>query len=427
MKLVRAAAEEPLEPGIESPGTESPGTESPGTGFSPARQPHDQTVHNFSPSRALEAVGERWSLLIMREAVFRDVTRFSEFERRVGVERDILAARLDGFVGAGLMTLRSASGPRGDGPRSEQTRLSAEPDAADDVEYVLTRNGRNLEPVIVALSTWADGWATSPATERALITAVPELVDELVFPSPALAEAGALFIEISLLGTFELRVSGTVVGALSVGSQRLLAFLALHDRAVARIAMAGTMWPEVSDERAGISLRSALSRLDAATRDAILSASPGLSLAEAVVVDLRDGQALARRLLDSNGAPREVDLSPTAVSLLSLELLPDWYDDWVIAEAEDWRQLRMSALEAQANLLTEAGRLAEAAGAARAAMKVEPLRESAHASLIRVHLAEGNQSEALRVYERYRSMLQSLLGLEPTPLITSLVEPIQRD
>jgi len=60
-------------------------------------------------------------------------------------------------------------------------------------------------------------------------------------------------------------------------------------------------------------------------------------------------------------------------------------------------------------------------------MKVEPLRESAHASLIRVHLAEGNQSEALRVYERYRSMLQSLLGLEPTPLITSLVEPIQRD
>jgi len=86
----------------------------------------------------------------------------------------------------------------------------------------------------------------------------------------------------------------------------------------------------------------------------------------------------------------------------------------------------MSALEAQAVLLTDADRLAEAAGAARAAMKVEPLRESAHASLIRVHLAEGNQSEALRVYDRYSSMLQSVLGLEPTPLITSLVEPIRQ-
>jgi len=88
--------------------------------------------------------------------------------------------------------------------------------------------------------------------------------------------------------------------------------------------------------------------------------------------------------------------------------------------------LRMSALEAQAGFLAAAGRLAEAAGAARAAMKVEPLRESAHASLIKVHLAEGNQSEALRVYERYRSMLESVLGLEPTALISGLVSSIRR-
>ena len=69
---------------------------------------------------------------------------------------------------------------------------------------------------------------------------------------------------------------------------------------------------------------------------------------------------------------------------------------------------------------------AEAAGAARAAMKVEPLRESAHASLIRVHLAGGNQSEALRVYERYRTLLRSVLDLEPTAHITALVASIQK-
>jgi len=363
--------------------------------------------HNFSPSRALEAVGERWSLLIMREAVFRGISRFSEFERRIGVERDILAARLDGFVGAGLMTVRRSS-------------------TYAEAEFQLTANGRNLEPVIVALSTWADGW-TVAAPVGAAIHRVPDADEEQ--PAELPSEVVALpapAIEISLLGAFGLSVGGRSVDPLAVGSQRLLAFLALHDRSVARIAMAGAMWPDASDEKAGLSLRSALSRLDPATRDAILSASPGLSLAEAVGVDLRDGQALARRLLQTDVATREADLSPAAVALLSLELLPDWYDDWVVAEVEDWRQLRMSALEAQAALLADAGRLADAAGAARAAMKVEPLRESAHASLIRVHLASGNQSEALRVYDRYRTLLLTLLELEPSPHITALVASIRK-
>jgi DNA-binding SARP family transcriptional activator len=239
-------------------------------------------------------------------------------------------------------------------------------------------------------------------------------------------QAERLTIRISLLGSFDLRVNGTRIGSLAVGSQRLLAFLALHDRSVARMSMAGAMWPEVSDERASISLRSALSRLDPATRDAILSTSPGLGLAESVIVDLRDGRAAARRLLRPGLTPYDDDISPSTIGLLSLELLPGWYDDWVLAEAEDWRQLRMSALEAAAERLAARGRLAEAAGAARASIKVEPLRESAHASLIRVHLAEGNQSEALRAYDRYRELLTSGLGLEPTPLITSLVRDIRK-
>jgi DNA-binding SARP family transcriptional activator len=97
----------------------------------------------------------------------------------------------------------------------------------------------------------------------------------------------------------------------------------------------------------------------------------------------------------------------------------------VVAEAEDWRQLRMTALEAVAQVLIEKGRLAEAASAARSAMKVEPLRESAHASLIRVHLAEGNQTEALRVYERYRELLAVALSLEPTEHLSGLVAELR--
>jgi DNA-binding SARP family transcriptional activator/DNA-binding HxlR family transcriptional regulator len=352
-------------------------------------------------------VAERRSLLIIRDALFHGTTTFADFERNAGIEPDILAARLEEFVGAGLMELGvdTANG----GQR----------------EYLLTENGRNLEPVIIALSTWSDGWSTP---QEPLLTYAAENPSPIshIDPKSETADSAPVLIEIFLLGSFAIHVGGKPIQDLSIGSQRLLVFLALHDRTVARVAMAGTMWPEASEERAGISLRSALSRLDISTRVAILSAASGLRLADAVAVDLRDATALARRLLQPSSTPRGADLDPQAMAILSSEMLPDWYDDWVVSEGEDWRQLRMDALEAQSNFLTEAGRFHEAATAARAAVKSDPLRESAQAALMRAHLAGGNQSEALRVFDHYHELLQSVLGLEPTALLQSLADGIRK-
>ena len=89
---------------------------------------------NCSAARALEFVGERWSLLIIRDALFAGATRFSDF-LALGLARNILAARLDSFVESGLME----RGPGG--------------------EYLLTEKGRDLSPVVVALSYWGDRWA----------------------------------------------------------------------------------------------------------------------------------------------------------------------------------------------------------------------------------------------------------------------------
>jgi DNA-binding SARP family transcriptional activator len=232
--------------------------------------------------------------------------------------------------------------------------------------------------------------------------------------------------KILLLGTFSVRLDGREVGALSLGTQRLLAFLALHGRSAARSTVAGTMWPEVSQERAGESLRSALWRLEVPLRESILSETAGLRLLDSVRVDLYEARAIAARLLGPVEFLLETDLGQSAVAMLSCQLLPDWYDEWVVPVAEDWRQLRMSGLEAQSRLLTERNRLAEAASAARAAMNSEPLRESGHAALIRVHLAEGNQSEALRVFDRYRALLRKELRLEPSVHISALVAALLR-
>lgn len=355
---------------------------------------------------------ERWTLLIVREAMLRGVTRFADFQLSLGVAPELLAARLDDLVTAQIFDVSPAS------------------------EYILTARGWDLEPTISALSQWSVKWQFPEVLqpERSAHVALAREITQAVIaretPSPVPADvAGAdepVAIRVTLLGAFALSVGGRTIGPLSIGSQRLLVFLALHDRVVGRAAMAGRMWPDATDERAGISLRSALSRLDPDTREAILSAAADLSLADTVIVDLRTAQALARRLLEPGAAVRNADLSASAIAALSSELLPDWYDDWVIAEAEDWRQLRMNALEALSEALVVAGRLADAAGAARAAMKVEPLRESAHATLIRVHLAEGNQSEALRVYNRYSLLLSSALGLDPTGHLSDLVAGIHR-
>ncbi len=96
---------------------------------------------NCSAARALEVVGERWSLLIMRDALFRGTTRFSDFQRSLGLASNVLAKRLDGFVENGLMEQR------------------VHPEHPDQQEYVPTDKGRDLKPVVLALTAWGDRWA----------------------------------------------------------------------------------------------------------------------------------------------------------------------------------------------------------------------------------------------------------------------------
>jgi DNA-binding SARP family transcriptional activator len=147
-------------------------------------------------------------------------------------------------------------------------------------------------------------------------------------------------------------------------------------------------------------------------------------LADEVAVDLQDARALVHRLLAPAATPSEDDLSPTAIAALSRDLLPGWYEDWVLLGSEDWRELRLHALEALAGRLTAAGRFGEAAIGARVAIRADPLRESARVCLIRAHLAEGNQSEALREFKRFSHILKAELGLRPTPQLRKLVETL---
>ena len=116
---------------------------------------------------------------------------------------------------------------------------------------------------------------------------------------------------------------------------------------------------ELCDGSEGASLRSAVSGLEGAVRQAVQVTADDVSLAEGVVVDLHHARCLARTLIEGDGLPSEADRGARAVSLLSKDLLPGWYDDWAVIAAEDWRHMRLRALEALAARLTAADRPAE--------------------------------------------------------------------
>ncbi|MGY1709829.1 BTAD domain-containing putative transcriptional regulator [Geodermatophilus sp. SYSU D00758] len=226
---------------------------------------------------------------------------------------------------------------------------------------------------------------------------------------------------VSLLDGFRVSVdaasAGTAVGRLPHGVQRLIAHLVLCGRP-AREAIAGELWPDVSEAHAHGSLRSALWRVQRAVPGLVVVSGGAVALAEGVRVDVRELVSWAHSVLAPGTRAGVLDAPVTASAG---ELLPGWYDDWVLLERERLRQLRMHALEALADKLVLAGRHGQAVQAACAAIRDEPLRESAHRALVRAHLAEGNPAEALRAYGAFRDLLVRELGVLPTRRMEDLV------
>ena len=231
--------------------------------------------------------------------------------------------------------------------------------------------------------------------------------------------------KVLVLGGFRLWWGGSEQAGIPRASQRLIALLAIRGEVISRAAVAGTLWPDATETNACSNLRSALARLNRPCRNMLQVTKLDLGLAKDVTVDVCYAQRLARRLLDPAVTPEQSELSAAAIVMLSSDLLPGWYDDWVLVEAEDWRQLRLHALEKLAGRLAAVGCWGQAVDAARAAVRAEPLRESAHAALIQVHLAEGNQSEAVRQFTRYRTLLHAELGLQPTVRLRRLIQDLQ--
>jgi DNA-binding HxlR family transcriptional regulator len=112
--------------------------------------PRTYDAQNCSLARALEIVGERWTLLVLRD-VFLGVRRFDDFQERLDVSRTVLAGRLKLLVDEGLL---------------KRERYQERPDR---FEYVLTEKGLDLWPAINALRAWGDAYATPNGAPREFV------------------------------------------------------------------------------------------------------------------------------------------------------------------------------------------------------------------------------------------------------------------
>jgi DNA-binding SARP family transcriptional activator len=232
-----------------------------------------------------------------------------------------------------------------------------------------------------------------------------------------------------LLGGFELRLRGQPV-ALQAHAQRLVAVLALRGSSP-RSVVAGTLWPDVTEQRAQGNLRTAVWRLHAVGASLVDTSASTLELGQHVDVDVARVLHAACAIVRTERQLAEVEptdwgwLRPAETS--SVDLLPGWDDEWIAHERDRVRQIRLHALESLSRGLIEAHRYGQALELAMEAVRTGPLRESSHRLVIDVHLAERNVAEALRAYHRLRRLLLSELGVEPSADLADLFPPRARN
>ncbi|MCO7513408.1 helix-turn-helix transcriptional regulator [Pseudomonas guariconensis] len=123
----------------------------------------DERNNQCPVARALEVIGDRWSLMILRDA-FDGLRRFSEFQKNLGLAKNILASRLKQLVESGLLELRPAS------------------DGSAYKEYVMTEQGCAVFPIVIGMRQWGERFLFEAGETRSQLVdnATGQPIDTLV-------------------------------------------------------------------------------------------------------------------------------------------------------------------------------------------------------------------------------------------------------
>lgn len=229
------------------------------------------------------------------------------------------------------------------------------------------------------------------------------------------AQSSRSTLVITLLDSFSLACAGEPVDV-PPSCERVVAFLALEPRPVQRRYLAEKLWFGAVGSHPEASLRSALWRIRCSCAPLIQTSRSSLRLIADALVDVREQVSVAHRLLEGGHSGGVND-----IATLQGELLPDWGEAWVAFERDRLRQLRLHALDELAEHALVQRRYGVAVEACLAALRSDPLRESAHIKLIQTYLAEANRVDALHQYQACTELLGRKAQLDPTPALKELL------
>ena len=203
--------------------------------------------------------------------------------------------------------------------------------------------------------------------------------------------------------------------------QRLVSALAIYGPRNRRF-VSGLLWPDSPEPRALESLRVTVHHISHQAPGLLANGGPVLSLTDGLSVDIHQCLELVRTCEQSGSSAAE---DACLSSLLRAELLPGWYEDWVILEQNRLRIFRLRALIEHARRWLHQGDAEQAADVARNALVVEPLQESCVELLMRAELQTGNRAGALFAYESFRVRLSMELGVGPSDYLIQLAAAIR--
>lgn len=239
-------------------------------------------------------------------------------------------------------------------------------------------------------------------------------------------------LHLDLLGTFRLcQDDQPVAGFEHARLQYLLAYLALHRTSpISRQQLAFLFWPDSTNQQALKNLRTLLTRLRHALPDAdkfievtaqtIQWRSEAPLTLDVAEFEMAVGQVAAAQEAGEYGGA--VNALETAAAAYTGELLPDCYDDWILPQRERLHRAYGDALEQVVLLLEEHREYGSALPYARRLLTHDPLREVAYHHLIRLLLALGDRTEALRICHACDAMLEQEFGFEPRRSTQDLYE-----
>lgn len=245
-------------------------------------------------------------------------------------------------------------------------------------------------------------------------------------------------LHVHLFGAFRLlRDDHPIAGFEQARLRDLLAYLVLFRTApVPRQQLAFTLWPDTSDRQALKNLRTLLTRLRQALPDAdeyvrvtskTLQWRPEASF-ELDVTGFETALAQAVEAQAGGDSVGVISALAAAVDAYTGDLLPGCYDDWILPLRERLRLAYGDALERLVISLEEQRDYSRATSYAQRLLQYDPLHEATYRHLMRLYLAQGNRTEALRAYQACQAMLQREFGMTPTRTTRDLYETLlQRD